>query len=235
MTGFDYRNSTFLGSEPTQSRWEWSLITIGIVLALAVAWGGGYFQASDLAMRNGRPASTIVRSKRALINQCSQLPESKREECIFDTASKTREDVRAEQQLTADQRSSFSAVFSAIFSVLAVVISIIGVIFVKRTFQTTLGALEVTAGSVDAMHSQNRLSLIAQRPWLSISNASCNIFIMPGPNAAFSVQYDLTNFGSTPAISVFPLVEVFEDERRYPAGFPPHRSFASWWSNNIPV
>lgn len=221
MTFYDYRNPATLSVTSRDMRSDWPLVVIGIVLSLSTAWGVGYVQAKDDAMRNGVPTSKVIESKQVLIRRCERLAINVRSECIFSAVSKLREEGRAEQQLTADQRSSWSAILSTIFAIGATIISIVGVVFVKKTFEATLTTLDGSAKAVEAMHSQNRLTIVGQRPWLAISNATCKAYRNYEGGVAFSISYDIVNFRDTPAINVFPIVEINSEDVFHGDTFPP--------------
>lgn len=119
-------------------------------------------------------------------------------ECVYVHIQAAEETARAEQDLSAQQKSADSALASAIIAFLTLIVSGIGVWFVKRTLEATRDAITDTSKATAAMIRQNELTEALQRPYIVVEAGKSPTepneagFIMPA-------SYRYVNVGGTPA------------------------------------
>lgn len=142
----------------------WFLPTVGICLAVFLAWGMGYLQAREAERRQQTPAKYSRSAKDDAQRACVGTEPGRVFECVYEKVEAAKEQASTEQDLSAQQRAASSSLASAIVSAFTLLVSIAGVWFVKRTLDATLRAVEDTGEATKAMKDANDIARSQSRP-----------------------------------------------------------------------
>jgi hypothetical protein len=114
---------------------------VGIVLALALAWGLGALQGSEDERRDQTPASYAQAAKADAKRACAGRKQDAVFECVYEKVEAGQEQARGEQDLSAQQRAASANLISALMAFLTLVVSGIALWFLKGTLEATRDAV----------------------------------------------------------------------------------------------
>jgi hypothetical protein len=177
------------------------LAAVGIVLAFALTWGGGFLQGREGERRERIPASYSAAAKADAERACAGREAAATFDCIYQKMAASQEQARGEQDLSAQQRAASSALAAAVIAFLTLLVTIIGVWLVKRTLDATLQAVRDTSRATDAMLRQNAIAEHGQRPWL-IGKAQLFSGIFRKGEPRIRILVTAKNVGEFPAVDV---------------------------------
>lgn len=129
-------------------------------------------------------------------------------ECIAGLIEATREDQRAEYDLTAQQDMAKWALLMFWVTAFTAVVGFFGVIFVKRTLDATLTAVEQSSEATSAMVRQNEFTEQANRPWLDLLDFELTALHIQSGQVEIRGMCSLINFGKSIAKNVCVSVDV---------------------------
>lgn len=150
---------------------------------------------------------------------CAGLSSDAMFDCVQSKVMASDSTARAEQELSAQQRSAESTVFAALVSALTLVVSGIGVWYVKRTLDATLIAVKDASDATREMQKANEIArdvhISSSRPWLAVEDVSVDLYMQQigDENIIFANLACITkNYGVSPAVCVFvnPTIQVGE-------------------------
>lgn len=186
---------------------QWFLPTLGILLAIGLAWGVGSIQSHDqydhVAARKALEAAALERSGQVCRGQ--NVPDVAK--CVAEEMRTARQIVHEARELKAQERSASSALIAVVISLFSLIVTAVGVYFLKRTLDATLQAVADTSDATKAMIRQNELMEDAQRPWLSVRIVRMvNIGWDAENNLRCDYVLEANNSGSMPAVVAIPFV-----------------------------
>ena len=193
---------------------DWAFPLVGIVLALILAWGIGWLQASEEQKRQKAPAAYAEAAKKDAEASCVGTDPRAVFECVNEKTKSAYQTAHDEQDLSAQQRAASSALVTAVLSFIALVLSGVGVWYVKRTLDATLKAVEDTGNATNAMLRQTELAEREQRPWVVIEAGTPKI-IRKGFVTFIFVDVVFKNIGKTVAAGFWPHINSFVSGKEY--------------------
>lgn len=178
---------------------KWFLPTIGIFLALFLAWGIGYLQARETEHRRQAPAAYARVAKQEAQRACRGPEPVAVFECVLDKVEMSKEGAQSEQELTAQQRSASAGMIAAVTAAFTLLVSIVGVFYVKGTLDATVRAVKDSTRGTEAMLHQNKLAEAGNRPWLKVDLKMFDDITFDSNGFIFPVEITITNIGNYPA------------------------------------
>ncbi len=184
---------------------------IGIIIALALAWGLGLLQSSETERRQQIPTAYSRAAKADAERACVGAEASALFECVYEKVEASQEQARGEQNLSAQQRAASSALVSAVLALFTLIITGIGVWFVKRTLDATLEAVRDTSAATQEMQLANAITKELARPWVTIECkiTKCQVF---GETIFIDGDIIFRNVGQAPALGIEMFHEVFSND-----------------------
>jgi hypothetical protein len=147
---------------------DWVLPIVGIVLAIAIAWGIGFLHGGQHELRETAPHQHAERVKHATIKNCAGLHGAGIFECVQEEIEAAEETARSEQDLTAQQQAAWGSMLGASWGGIGLFVTIVGTVLIYQQVRLTREAVQDTVKATQAMERQNNLAQAAQRPWLVV-------------------------------------------------------------------
>ena len=177
-----------------------ALPLIGLIFALFIAWGVGYLGGSGQELGRNIPRAYQQGAEQAVQRDCAGQDRGAMVRCVRDHVQAAAQTAHDEQDLSAQKRAADSALAAAIAAFATLVVSVTGVVYVKRTLDATLRAVEDTSRATEAMLEANALAkdtaqrqlrayVGVQAAWLEFSEEGEPI-----------AHVKWKNFGQTPAL-----------------------------------
>lgn len=189
---------------------DWILPVIGILIALAIAWGIGQLQARETYKRQHIPTAYAEAAKNDAERACVGTEPSVVFKCVNEKVETAYQTAHDQQDLSAQQRAASSALLTTALSFMALVLSAFGVWFIKRTLDATLKAVEETGNATAEMKAANEIAKAStdrqSRAYLIVTDVMVENY-KEGQNPTFSMS--LMNCGQAPAKRVRGLANVF--------------------------
>lgn len=188
------------------SKWDWdgnpALVAFGLVLIGVAAWMSWGLSAdqTEIRMRGEQSAQQYIEYAEERIERtCLDREGAALMECIHEEIKSAQDHSRAERDLDAQQAMALWTKLMVLVSVSATILTMFGLYFVWRTLKASESATEAALTAVEVTRETG---FNETRPWLLIEADVQGPLEIKDSGIRFSVDYTITNFGSTPAINI---------------------------------
>lgn len=182
---------------------DWAFPLIGLVIAIAVAWGVGWLQAREKYNREQSAAAYQAAANEDAKRSCVGSDPSTLFECVDEKIKASYQARHDQEDLQAQQRAATSALASSVLGLIALILSGIGVWYVKRTLDATLEAVEDTSAATEAMLRQNEIAEEAMQRQLRayVHIEACRMLQFDDQRKPV-FRFKMVNMGQTPALQL---------------------------------
>jgi hypothetical protein len=184
-------------SDGTEGLGHWGYL-LALLLSCLVVGFLSFSQGQETERRNAAPYDHSESAKSYAQRACLGRDGVAQFECIYDAVEASSETARADQDLDAQQGMRFWSVVMVVVSMGTAAITGIGVLYVKRTLDATLVAVESTSDATQAMFEANLIAKesmqVQSRAYIGLDEAK---FERRGNHLVFYLTFK--NGGQTPA------------------------------------
>ncbi len=177
------------------------------MLAVGLAWGMGYLQARETERREQRPTQYAQSAKEDAQSACVNAAPERVVECVYDKIEAGREQAKAEQDLSAQQRAASSGLASAVISAVTLLVSVAGLWALLRTIRQGDAGL---AAAVDANGITRDSMETDQRAWLDVNLVDGSDSLQwESERCRYLAPIRIENLGNTPALDITVHTEIY--------------------------
>ncbi|MCB1486936.1 MAG: hypothetical protein KDJ88_05695 [Bauldia sp.] len=188
----------------------WAIIAIAFAVFTAILFLLGKDYGYESGSYYSNTANSYEQAQKTFYEDCvvSGLTGKELIQCLEKKIETAREPQRAEEDLRAQKEMSRWALWlliaTTILSALALGVAAIGVIFVKRTLDANVKAVEA---------AEKQISL-GGRPWLAVEPTLSGEVIVKDGSIKIPIRLVFRNTGHAPAIHVVPEMQIIADAAR---------------------